>query len=40
MMVIFAGIAEFTASDAKDCDISGLYSRKKPQHAAFNNYFM
>jgi hypothetical protein len=45
MMVIFAGTAlracaEFTAYDAKGCDISGLYSRKKPQHVAFNNYFM
>ena len=39
-MVIFAGIAEFTVSGAKACDISGLYSRKKPQQAVFNNYFM
>lgn len=30
-MVIFAGIAEFTASIAKACDNWGLYSRKKPQ---------
>lgn len=36
-MIIFAGIAEFTVSGAKACDISGLYSRKKPQHEAFNN---
>jgi hypothetical protein len=40
MLVIFAGIAEFTASGAKACHISGLYSRKKPQYGAFNNYFM
>jgi hypothetical protein len=40
MLVIFAGIAEFTASGAKACHISGLYSRKKPQFGAFNNYFM
>jgi hypothetical protein len=40
MLVIFAGIAEFTASGAKACHISGLYSRKKPQYRAFNNYFM
>ena len=39
-MVIFAGIAEFTASVAKVCDISVLYSRKKPQSASFNNYFL
>jgi hypothetical protein len=36
----FAGIAEFTASAAKACDISELYSRKKPQYASFNNYFI
>jgi hypothetical protein len=40
MLVIFAGIAEFTASAAKVCHISGLYSRKKPQYRAFDNYFM
>jgi hypothetical protein len=40
MLVIFAGIAEFTASGAKACHISGLYSRKKPQYSAFDNYFM
>lgn len=43
-MVIFAGTAlracaEFTASVAKGCNISGFYSRKKPQRVSFNNYF-
>jgi hypothetical protein len=40
MLVIFAGIAEFTASIVNACHISGLYSRKKPQFGAFNNYVM
>jgi hypothetical protein len=31
MVVSFAGIAEFTASIAKGCHISGLYSRKNLQ---------
>jgi len=30
MVGYFAGVAEFTVYVAKDCDISGLYSRKKP----------
>jgi hypothetical protein len=40
MMVSFAGIAECTATIAKVCDISGLYSRKNLQTAAFNYNFM
>jgi hypothetical protein len=31
MVVSFAGNVEFTASIAKACDISGLYSRKNLQ---------
>jgi hypothetical protein len=39
-MVSFAGIAEFTASIAKACNISGLYSRRKPQKRQFNINFI
>jgi hypothetical protein len=39
-MVSFAGIAECTATIAKICDITGLYTRRNLQTAAFNKNFM